>query len=216
MVRALVVKDLMILRHRLFYSLILVALAVAPMPHEGKRGLLGALFTHMVVTAFLTQAALLEEQSRGHVLVSLLPVGRRDVVQARYLLLGGLAAAMATLYTGPIAAIAPFVPAPIPASTVLLWWLWAATLTMLMWSISLPVVFRWGVTRSQILLNSLMFIPFLVLMLLSRWFGAGIQSLARQGLFSSLPAGLGGLAVAVILAWVSSVVSTRLYTRRDL
>jgi len=216
MVRALVVKDLMILRYRLLYSLILVAIAVAPMPARAPRGLFGVMFTHMVVTAFLTQLGGLEERSRGDVLVSLLPVGRADVVTARYVLLGALAAVSAILYTGPIAALAPFFPAPVPGRVLAVWWLWAAALTLVLWSAAWPVVFRWGMTGSQVALNALMFVPLASSLFLARWFGPAIQSLVAQGFFSSVPVALGALGLALVLGYVSSLVSTRLYAWRDL
>jgi hypothetical protein len=216
MVRALLLKDLTLLRYRMFFGLILVAVTLMPMTVRSPRGMLGAMFTHMVVTAFMMQLGLLEERSRADVLLSLLPVARADVVRARYLLLGGLAAAMATLYVGPVLAISAFVPAPPSGEVLLTWWLWCAAFTLVLWSMSLPAVFRWGTTNSQIVINGVMLVPLLVSMPASRWLGPQIEWLVSQGLLSTVWSGAGALIVAIVLAWLSSLLSTRLYARRDL
>jgi len=216
MVRALLMKDLMLLRYRILFGLALSMFALMPMRPSAPRGMFGAMMTHMVVTAFLTQLGGLEERSRGDVLVSLLPLGRGDVVRARYLLLGGLAAAMATFYVVPPAVLSLVAPAPLSPGTLATWWLWCATLTLVLWSMSLPVVFRLGMTGSQILINALMFTPLLLAMTASRLFGPQIQSLVQSGWLATAWTALGALGLALALAYLSSLLSTRLYSRRDL
>jgi ABC-2 family transporter len=216
MVRALLMKDLMLLRYRILFGLVLAVFALMPMRPSAPRGMFGAMMTHMIVTAFLTQLGGIEERSRGDVLVSLLPLGRGDVVRARYLLLGGLAAAMATFYVVPPAILSLVAPAPLSAGTLATWWLWCTTLTVALWSVSLPVVFRWGMTGSQILINALMFAPFAVSMIVSRLFGVQIQSVVQSGWLATAWTALGALGLALALAYLSSLLSTRLYTRRDL
>lgn len=216
MLRAFVLKDLMILKYRFLFALLLVMMALLPMSPKTPRGVLGAFVIYMVVSAYVSQLGILEDRSRTDVLVAMLPVERRDIVRGRYLLMAGLAATMSALYAGPVLAVSPFVPAPIPPQTLLRWWLWGASVPLVMWSVLLPIVFTYGANRSQLALNLGMFVPMIVLMLLGPVLRVPVRSLVAQGVFSSVPFGLGVLGVALALAFLSSLVSTRLYERRDL
>jgi hypothetical protein len=82
--------------------------------------------------------------------------------------------------------------------------------------VSLPAVFRWGMTGSQILINALMFAPFAVSVIASRLFGLQIRSVVQSGWLPTAWMALGALGLALTLAYLSSLLSTRLYTGRDL
>jgi hypothetical protein len=216
MMRALVLKDLRILRYRLLFALLVVVLALVPLSPRIPRGMLGVFFVYLMVNTYVMQLGTLEEQSRGDVLVSLLPVGRRHIVHARYLLLGALSAIVAALYVGPLATVGLFASAPPSAATLGVWWLWAAAVPLFVWSFMMPVLFTYGATRSQMALNLSVLLPALALPLLGPLLRPFFRSLTAEGVFSSLPVALGAFAGAAAMAYISSLVSVRVYGRRDL
>lgn len=230
MLRALVLKDLALLNYRLLFSLFLVPLTVMPMASGSNRGIAGTGLILLTMALFVSQAGLVEERSRADVLLHLLPVSRRAVVLGRYGLVGLLAAAMSAIYILPMAAIGPLVPAPPAPATLVQWWLWGTSVPLIFWSLLLPVVFAYGMTRTQMVTNTLLVTSVLTLMILGSllWIRLGLWVpdeahpsavafwKASWGWFSPTVSGaLGLLGAAIVLTYLSYRLSVWIYGRRD-
>jgi ABC-2 family transporter protein len=209
MIRALILKDLSLLNYRLLWSLFLVPIALMPMVAGADRGAFGVWFVHFTCTIFIAAAALIEERSHGEMLVRLLPVSPRQIAQARYLLAGMIAAGLSALYVLPVVGISFIAPAPPPPETLLKWWLWGIAVPVAFWSIAFPLVFAFGMTRSQTALGLALAASVIVTPYLDLRPFAGLADT-----FGSVPSALAAVVAAVVLAYASSRVSAVICERR--
>jgi len=162
-----------------------------------------------VTSVLFIQASSVEDKSRGDLLLLLLPLSRRQIVAGRYAFLLAAATSLAVVYLAMLGVGGGMSMAPVD-------WLKTAgqcvTLTMAIWSLGLPLVVAYGVTRTQGLLS-------LGMMLLPGLWLALIRNIARSygydGVLLQAVASPWMLAAVLVLACASCLVSVRLYERRD-
>jgi hypothetical protein len=209
MLYALIAKDVMLLRHRLLFALAGLALAIAAADQRPAM-IFGVIIVQVVVTVSVSQIGVIEEKSRGDVLLQILPVSRRQIVASRYLLVLLLAVAAAGVFTAGMAARG-FLPEPLSARLA-----GAAVYPVMpigFWALALPLVFRFGMTRSQSAIGILSFLLPVAATTLPHSARLPLRSFLLQ---PSAPLAWTALGTAVALALVSFTVATWLYERRDL
>jgi ABC-type transport system involved in multi-copper enzyme maturation permease subunit len=225
MLRELIAKDLRLTRRRLLlnvgvFAVFLTVLAsTGDLPPGLLAGAAALMFSFVPVTVVAQ-----EDRNRAAAVACSLPVRRRDVVGARYLL--GLGAGAAGLLLAVVLALAlpgsPHTAASVLAPGTLL----AATATLVVsLAVFLPFTIRFGLIGILGALAALQVLGMAGLALANRFGGAGPRALVR-GLVAgvtSTHAALGdalfaGVALAVLAALLllSVRLATRLFEQKEL
>jgi hypothetical protein len=151
MIGALVLKDILLVRHRVL--ILLAAMAVMLSTTDGRPrspSVHGAILVHMLTCMVLINVGVVEEKSRGEVLLHLLPLNRRQIVRGRYASLLCAAVFFCAAYLVMLAVGGG-------VSMAALDWLTTAgravSITLAIWSLALPLVVAYGVMRSQLLVT---------------------------------------------------------------
>jgi hypothetical protein len=210
MIGSLIFKDLLLVRHRMLVLLAVMALMLSTTDGRPRSAsVYGAIIVHMLTCMVLIHAGVVEEKSRGEVLLPLLPLGRGQIVRARYASLLCVSVFFAVAYLVMLAAGGGVSMAAVD---------WLATagrcmsITLAIWSFGLPIVMAYGVTRSQLLLTlGTMALPGVALSVIR----AVTLPSGDWQVFVRAVASPWTLAAVLALVALSYAVSVRVYERRD-
>ncbi|MGI6031075.1 MAG: ABC-2 transporter permease [Eubacteriales bacterium] len=141
------------------------------------------------------------------------PVGRRKLVQSRYLfallcLLYGLALSLLMQLVNQLSGGASLL---VQAPVLLL----SFSFILLMVSIDLPLVYRWGPEKGRIIIIALLILPLIVFTAISTLDGM-VEALSAFLLTSHLLLPVVMFLVAVVAFLLSLTLSTRIFLRKEL
>jgi ABC-2 type transport system permease protein len=216
MIGALLLKDLMIARYR---ALIGPALVLLMFLVSGRVGGLSAFSLHFSVWIVMSQAMATEDKGRGDVLINVLPVSRRQIVQGRYLSLGTYVSALALLSCLVITALAPLAGKAVAVAALEKFVAAGVLLTTVFWSLALPLILKYGMTRAHFAVSLFMLLPMFLFgtmrIALREWPDVA-DALARVAAMSAWVQGGLAACAALLLAYASYRLSVYFYERRDL
>ncbi|MBQ3077466.1 MAG: ABC-2 transporter permease [Clostridia bacterium] len=194
--KGLLCKDLLVLKKGVGYSVPVIVLMVILLNNNFTM-----VYSILFCTLFPWSVLAYDEQARWDRMALMLPVSRREIVLSKYLI-GWLGMGAATL----LGAVNALLRRQSGAAVLLLASLACGLLVM---SLLLPIMFRYGAERGRVIV---MLITFLVVAL-STMLHVVIEGFAAAG-HIGFPAALLATLLAATFSWLTVPISVRAYEKR--
>ncbi|MBQ2698070.1 MAG: ABC-2 transporter permease [Clostridia bacterium] len=194
--KGLLYKDLLVLKKGVGYSVPVIVLMVILLNNNFTM-----VYSVLFCTLFPWSVLAYDEQARWDRMALMLPVSRREIVLSKYLI-GWLGMGAATL----LGAVNALLRRQSGAAVLLLASLACGLLVM---SLLLPIMFRYGAERGRVIV---MLITFLVVAL-STMLHVVIEGFAAAGRIG-FPAALLATLLAAAFSWLTVPISVRAYEKR--
>ncbi|MBB2481281.1 ABC-2 transporter permease [Bacillus sp. APMAM] len=212
----LVKKDLLLTKK--YWLFMIIFAFVAPIIISAKLGLSNDGFISLLITVLFTEyvlfnsVSMLEEKSKGSVLLCTTPYKRDGVIKAKYLLILIIFLGCIILY-----ALSTFIGISPTLQTLSIEQMGVIMLLVsLFFGILIPVQVKFGYEKTKYIGFFIVFLTPFVLPHLMKWMeGANIRIdvplLLSKPIFAWLP-----FIASIIIGFVSMLVSVKIYTNKDL